>query len=79
MTKRNFAYLLGALFVGAALHGACGGDVTGEDCKVKCEDVSRTCVQKCNDEACKTKCTTDAHDCSLKCEKVTAATNPDAG
>jgi hypothetical protein len=79
MPKRTLNYFLGVLFAGAALYAACGGDVTGDDCKVKCDDVSRTCVQKCNDEGCKSKCTTDAHDCSLKCDKVTATSNPDAG
>jgi hypothetical protein len=79
MTKRNFAGLLGALFVGSALYGACAGDITGEDCKLKCEDVRQTCQKKCSDDTCKSKCTTDLHDCSVKCDEVMVTSKPDAG
>ena len=80
MTKRVLTYCAAALLSAVALYGGCGGDVTGQDCKLKCDDAKNTCVQKCNDDQCKTKCTTELHDCSLKCDSITTATpKPDGG
>jgi hypothetical protein len=79
MTKRTFGCCLVALMMAGGLYGACGGDIVGEDCKIKCEDAQQTCTKKCNDEMCKTRCTTDLHDCSARCDKVSTTPKPDGG
>jgi hypothetical protein len=79
MTKRTIGYCLGALLCAGTMYTACG-NVTGEDCKVKCNDAQRTCVQKCNDDGCKTKCTTDLNHCAASCDEVSAGSSkPDGG
>ena len=80
MTKWTFAYC-GALLLGLGaigMHGACNDTITGSDCKIKCEDVDNTCVQKCSDDQCKTVCKTDLDNCTASCDKV-AVTKPDGG
>ena len=59
----------------AGIYGGCGTSVTGDDCKVKCQDVDNTCVQKCSDDQCKTVCRTDLDNCSASCEKVAVTTD----
>jgi hypothetical protein len=77
MLKQSVACAFAMLLGGALLHSAC--DVTGSNCKIKCEDVHNTCSQKCKDEACKTKCTTDLDDCTASCSSVSTAPKPDGG
>ena len=82
MTKRMLAYCAGVLLAaGAGLYGACNDTITGENCKVKCQDVDNTCVQKCSDDQCKTVCSTDLDNCVASCGSVTATppANPDGG
>jgi len=64
------------------LVGGCGNTtVAGQDCKVQCQDVDNTCVQKCNDDQCRTACKTDLDNCTASCSSVTATppSNHDGG
>ncbi|HMF40337.1 MAG TPA: hypothetical protein VKQ32_06575 [Polyangia bacterium] len=83
MTKRTLAYCAAVLMAGAGLYGACNDTITGQDCKVKCQDIDNTCVQKCNsDMQCRTVCSTDLDNCVASCGTVTATpptNNNDAG
>ncbi len=82
MTKGILAFCAAVLMAGAGFIGACNDTVTATDCKVKCEDVDNTCVQKCTDDACKTVCATDLDNCKASCSSVTVsppANNADAG
>ena len=80
MTKRHLAYCVAAFLSAAGLYAACGDTVTGNDCKLSCQDTKNTCVQKCSDDQCKTKCTTDLSNCTASCDSVTATPNkPDGG
>ncbi len=73
MTKRILAYCAAVLFSAAGLFVACSDTVTGTDCKVSCQDVDNTCVQKCSDDQCKTACKTDLDNCTASCGTVTVA------
>jgi hypothetical protein len=77
MTRRSLSYIAAALFSVAGLFGGCSDTITGSDCKVKCQDVDNTCVQKCTDDACKTVCKTDLDNCTASCGMVTVS--PDGG
>ena len=79
MKKRTLAYWGVLLMTAAGLYGACGDTVTGSDCKVKCQDVDNTCVQKCSDDQCKTVCKTDLDNCSASCDKVAIMKPADGG
>jgi hypothetical protein len=80
MTRRTLANFAAVLFSAAGLVAACGDTVTGKDCKVSCQDVDNTCVQKCNDDQCRTACRTDLDNCTASCGTVTVAPpNPDGG
>ena len=82
MTKRMLACCAGLLMAGAAgLYAGCNDTITGENCKVKCQDVDNTCVQRCTDDQCKTICSTDLDNCVASCGSVTASppANPDGG
>ncbi len=67
-----------AMLLGAGFVGACNDTIMAKDCRVKCEDVDNTCVQKCNDDACKTACATDLDNCRASCSTVTISP-PDGG
>ena len=81
MTKRTLAWCGALLIAGAGLSGACNDTVMAKDCKVTCQDVDNTCVQKCNDDQCKTVCATDLDNCVASCGTVTASppSNSDGG
>jgi len=81
MTKQTLTHCAAVLFSVAGLLEACTGtNVTGKDCKVTCEDVDNTCVQKCNDDQCRTACKTDLDNCTASCGTVTTmSSNPDGG
>jgi len=78
MRNRTLAYCFAGL-LSAGLYGACGDSVTGTDCKVKCQDVDNTCVQKCKDNECKTVCKTDLDNCTASCGTVTVMPPPRDG
>jgi hypothetical protein len=73
MIRRLTRTVIGGLLALGALAAACGDTVSGKDCKVSCQDVDNTCVQKCNDDACKTKCATDLDNCTASCSTVTVS------
>ncbi|HEY2900261.1 MAG TPA: hypothetical protein VGL59_06785 [Polyangia bacterium] len=79
MTKRNLIFGGAFLISVMGLSGACGDTITGTDCKVKCQDVDNTCVQKCTDDQCKTACATDLDHCSASCETITVSPPPKDG
>jgi hypothetical protein len=81
MSKKTLACCAGLLMAGAAFYGACNDTIMGKDCKIKCQDVDNTCVQKCTDDQCKTVCATDLDNCTASCDSVTASPppNPDGG
>lgn len=78
MTKKPFAYCTAILLASIGFYGGCGDTVAGSDCKVKCQDVDNTCVQKCSDDTCKTACSTDLDNCTASCGTITV-TPPDGG
>jgi hypothetical protein len=78
MRKTTLAWCAAVLIGGAGFFGACNDTITGENCRVKCQDVDNTCVQKCNDDQCKTVCATDLDNCSASCDSV-MSTPPDGG
>jgi hypothetical protein len=79
MTKRILGFCTGVLLAtGGFLYGACGSTIAGSDCKIRCEDVDNTCVQKCTDDACRTACKTDLDNCVASCDMV-VVTTPDGG
>jgi len=81
MSNKILACCAGLLMAGAAFYGACDDTIMGTDCKVKCQDIDHTCVQKCSDDQCKTVCATDLDNCTASCGSVTASPppNPDGG
>ena len=78
MTKRALPYCAAILLSVVGLYGACSDTVAASDCKVKCQDVDNTCVQKCSDDQCKTVCKTDLDNCTASCGSITV-TQPDGG
>lgn len=72
MNKRSLASLM--LLFAATVFQGCGGDATGDDCSVKCDNVKTDCEKKCDNDDCKTKCTTDFNSCTASCSKVTTTT-----
>jgi hypothetical protein len=78
MQKKTLAYWGGLLMTAVGLYGACGDTVSGSNCKVRCQDVDNTCVQKCTDDQCKTVCKTDLDNCSASCDTI-AIMKPDGG
>ena len=70
MIKNTLAYCV-AVLLSTGLYGACGDTIKGTDCKVTCQDVDNTCVQKCNDDQCRTACKTDLDNCTASCGGVT--------
>jgi hypothetical protein len=73
MTKGTLAFCGALLLAGAGLYSACDDTIMGTDCKVKCQDIDNTCVQKCNDDQCKTACATDLDNCTASCSSVTVS------
>ena len=78
MTEKTLARCAVILLASAGFFGACSDTVSGSDCKVKCQDVDNTCVQKCSDDSCKTACSTDLDNCTASCGTITV-TAPDGG
>jgi hypothetical protein len=79
MSKRTLTYCAAFLMAGAGLFAACNDTVAAKDCKVSCQDVDNTCVQKCNDDQCKTVCATDLDNCTASCGTVTASPSDGGG
>jgi hypothetical protein len=72
MRNRTLALCAGVVLSAVGLFGGCNDTVAGKDCKVQCQDVDNTCVQKCNDDQCRTTCKTDLDNCTASCGSVTA-------
>jgi hypothetical protein len=79
MTKGKLAFCAAVLLAGAGFYGACNDTVMGTNCKVNCQDVDNTCVQKCTDDACKSACATDLDNCTASCASVTVSPPPKDG
>ena len=78
MTRRTIRSLAAVFLMAGFIYSACGDTVQGKDCKVSCQDVDTTCIQKCTDDACKTKCASDLDNCTASCSTVTVSP-PDGG
>ena len=78
MAKTTFAYCAAIFLASVGLSGACSDTVAASDCKVMCQDVDNTCVQKCSDDTCKTACSTDLDNCVASCGTI-MVTAPDGG
>jgi len=81
MNNKTLAWCGGVLLSVVGLAGACGDTVTGNNCKVQCQDVDNTCVKNCNDDQCRTVCKTDLDNCTASCGSVTVMppSNHDGG
>jgi len=78
MSKTMLTHCAVVLLSAAGLYSGCNDTVALKDCRLKCQDVDNTCVQKCTDDACKTTCKTDLDNCAASCDAV-MVTPPDGG